>query len=178
MHVSGQLASGGQTIKLDLNIASGKGARGRMSQNGLSFQLISVDNYVYINGSPDFWRHFGGNAAATLFQGKWLKAPSTSGSFASLNSLTDLKSLAAALLTGHGTLTKGATSTVNGQQVVALKDASKGSQLYVATTGKPYPIEIAKGSDNSQHVDFDHYDASVSLSAPAQSIDISQLHGK
>jgi hypothetical protein len=178
VHVSGALNDGGQSIKLDLNILSGKGAKGSMSQNGLSFQIIAVGKYVYINGSPGFWKHFGGSAAATLFQGKWLKAPANSSDFASLSSLTNLHQLAQALLTGHGSLSKGSTSTVNGHKVIAVQDTSKNSQLYVATTGKPYPIEIAKAGSAAQHVDFDSYDASVALSPPAKSIDISQLQGK
>jgi hypothetical protein len=178
VHVSGSLNDGGQSIKLDLNILSGKGAKGTMTQNGLSFQLIAAGKYVYINGSPSFWKHFGGTAAATLFQGKWLKAPANSGNFASLSSLTNLHSLAQALLTGHGSLTKGSTSTVNGQKVIAVTDSSKSSKLYVATTGKPYPVEIAKTGSASQHVDFDQYNASVALTPPAKSIDISQLQGK
>ena len=178
VHVSGALNDSGQSIKLDLNILSGKGAKGSMSQNGLSFQLIAAGKYVYINGSPNFWKKFGGSAAATLFQGKWLKAPANSRNFASLSSLTNLQSLAKALLTGHGTLSKGSTSTVNGQKVIAITDSSKSSQLYVATTGKPYPIEIAKTGSAAQHVDFDHYNAAVALTPPAKSIDISQLQGK
>ena len=178
VHVSGALNDGGQTIKLDLNILSGKGAKGSMSQNGLSFQIISSGKYIYINGSPNFWKHFGGSAAATLFQGKWLKAPAANSDFASLSSLTDLHQLAKALLTGHGSLSKGSTSTVNGHKVIAIKDSSKGSQLFVATTGKPYPIQIAKGGSSSQHVDFDKYNTPVALTPPAKSIDISQLQGK
>lgn len=178
VHVSGALNDGGQSIKLDLNILSGQGAKGSMSQNGLSFQLIASGKYVYINGSPAFWKKFGGAAAATLFQGKWLKAPANSSSFASLSSLTNLHSLAQALLTGHGTLSKGSTTTVNGHKVIGLTDASKSSKLYVATTGKPYPIEIAKTGSSAQHVNFDNYNASVSLTPPAKSIDISQLQGK
>jgi hypothetical protein len=178
VHVSGALSDGGQSIKLDLNILSGQGAKGSMSQNGLSFQLIASGKYVYINGSPAFWKKFGGVAAATLFQGKWLKAPANSSSFASLSSLTNLHSLAQALLTGHGTLSKGSTTTVNGQKVIAVTDSTKSSKLYVATTGKPYPIEIAKTGSGSQHVDFDNYNAPVSLTPPAKSIDISQLQGK
>ena len=178
VHVSGSLSDGGQSIKLDLNILSGKGAKGSMSQNGLSFQIIAAGRYVYINGSPNFWKKFGGLAAATLFQGKWLKAPANSSSFASLSSLTDLHKLASALLTGHGTLTKGSTSTVNGQKVIAVTDSSKSSKLYVATTGKPYPVQIAKAGSTAQHVDFDAYNASVALTPPAKSIDISQLQGK
>jgi hypothetical protein len=178
VHVSGALSDAGQSIKLDLNILSGQGATGNMSQNGLSFDLIAAGKYVYINGSPGFWKHFGGAAAAQLFQGKWLKAPANSSSFASLSSLTNLHSLAKALLTGHGSLSKGSTTTVNGQKVIAVTDASKSSKLYVATTGKPYPIEIAKTGSTTQHVDFDHYNASVSLTPPAKSIDISQLQHK
>jgi hypothetical protein len=176
VHVSGALSDSGQSIKLDLNILSGKGATGSMSQNGLSFKIIAVGKYVYINGSPGFWKHFGGSAAANLFQGKWLKAPSTNSDFASLSSLTDLHKLAQSLLTGHGSLSKGSKSTVNGQKVIAVKDSQ--GQLYVATTGKPYPIQIAKAGSASQHVDFDKYNASVSLSAPSKSIDLSQLQGK
>jgi hypothetical protein len=178
VHVSGALSDGGQSIKLDLNILSGQGAKGSMSQNGLSFQLIASGKYVYINGSPAFWKKFGGAAAATLFQGKWLKAPANSSSFSSLSSLTNLHSLAQALLTGHGALSKGSTTTINGHQVIAVTDSSKSSKLYVATTGKPYPIEIAKTGSSAQHVDFDNYDAPVSLTPPAKSIDISQLQGK
>jgi hypothetical protein len=178
VHVSGALSDSGQSIKLDLDILSGKGAKGTMSQNGLSFQLIAAGKYVYINGSPDFWKKFGGAGAATVFQGKWLKAPANSSDFASLSSLTDLHSLAQALLTGHGSLSKGSTTTVNGQKVVAVTDSSKSSKLYVATTGKPYPIEIAKTGSTAQHVDFDHYNASVALRPPARSVDISRLQGK
>jgi hypothetical protein len=175
---TGALSDGGQSIKLDLNILSGQGAKGSMSQNGLSFQLIASGKYVYINGSPAFWKKFGGAAAATLFQGKWLKAPANSSNFASLTSLTNLHSLAQALLTGHGSLSKGSTTTVNGQKVISVTDSSKSSKLYVATTGKPYPIEIAKTGTGAQHVDFDNYNAAVSLTPPAKSIDISQLQGK
>jgi hypothetical protein len=178
VHVTGALSDGGQSIKLDLHILSGQGAKGSMAQNGLSFQLIASGKYVYINGSPAFWKKFGGAAAATLFQGKWLKAPANSSNFASLTSLTNLHSLAQALLTGHGSLSKGSTTTVNGQKVIAVTDSSKSSKLYVATTGKPYPIEIAKTGSGAQHVDFDNYDAPVSLTPPAKSIDISQLQGK
>jgi hypothetical protein len=178
VHVSGALVSGGSPLTLDLNLVSGKGGRGEMSENGLSFQLVDVGQNVYINGSPAFWRHFGGAAAATLFQGKWLKAPATSGNFASLTALTNLHQLLTGLLSSHGTLAKGATTTVNGQKVVAVKDTTHGGTLYVATTGKPYPVEILKTGAQGGHVSFDRFNESVSLAAPANSIDISQFQSK
>jgi hypothetical protein len=177
VHVSGAETDSGQTSKLDLQIVAGKGAKGTISQGGLSFQLIIVDKAVYIFGTQAFLQHFGGAAGAQLFKGKWLKAPSGSSDFSSLAALSNLRQLASGLLKAHGTLSKGSASTVSGQKVIALKD-STGGELFVATTGKPYPIEITKGGGSPQHVDFDHYDASVPLSPPAKSIDISKLQGK
>lgn len=176
VHVSGQETTGGQTTSLDLHIASGKGASGTLAEGGLSFKLIVVDNEVYIYGSPAFLQHFAGATAATLFKGKWIKAPASGGAFGDLSSLTNLKEFSQSLLTSHGALTKGSSKSVNGHAAIALVDSSKGTKLYVATTGKPYPIEVTKGSSGSQHVDFDSYNASVSLTPPANAIDISKLH--
>jgi hypothetical protein len=174
VHVSGTVTSQGQPITLDLGLVAGKGGGGQMSQNGLSFKIIDLGGEVYLNGSDAFWRHVGGNAAAQLFHGKWLRAPAT-GQFASLASLTDLHTLFSKLLSNHGTLAKGATSTIAGQKVVAVNDTTKGGTLYVATTGKPYPIEISKAGSNGGRILFDRYNASVSLTAPANSIDVSKL---
>jgi hypothetical protein len=177
VHVAGAIVSGGVPITLDLELVSGKGARGNMSQGGLSFQLVAIGKAVYINGSPAFWRHFGGAAAAQLFQGKWLKAPANTGGFAALTSFTNLHQLFSKELASHGKLAKGATTTVDGQKVVAITDTTNKGTLYVATTGTPYPVEILATGAQAGHIVFDHFNGSVSLSAPAKSIDISQLQG-
>jgi hypothetical protein len=174
VHVSGSVRTGGSSTTLNLNLLNGKGGRGSMSQNGLNFQIVAVDQEVYLNASPAFWRHVGGNAAAQLFSGKWLKAPA-GGQFASLAALTNLQQLFTKLLSSHGKLAKGATTTISGQKVVAVTDTTKGGTLYVATTGKPYPIEIVKSGSQAGQVNFDHFNESVSLTAPANAIDISQL---
>ncbi len=175
VHVSGSIVSGGSPIMLDLDLVAGKGGRGSMTANGLSFQLVAIGKVLYINAGPAFWRHFGGAAAAQLFKGKWLKASASSSDFASLASLTNVHGLFSKLLTSHRKLAKGATTTVNGQKVVAVNDATKKGTLYVATTGKPYPVEIMGGGAKGGQIVFDRFNESVSLTAPANSIDISQL---
>jgi hypothetical protein len=175
VHISGSLVSGGEPITLDLHLVAGKGAIGSMSEHGLGFKIVAVNNVAYINGSPAFWKHFGGAAAATLFNGKWLRAPASTGSFSSLGALTNLHKLFGALLSTKDALAKGATSTVDGQKVVAVRDVSKGGTLYVATTGKPYPIEIVKTGSESGTITFDQFNDSVTLTAPSSSISISQL---
>jgi hypothetical protein len=105
-----------------MHLASGAGGRGQLSENGLSFQLIASGKSVYIKGSPSFWQHFGGKAAVQLLQGRWLKAPTTDANFGSLSSLTDFHQFFNSVLKSHGTLAKGATTTVDGQKVVPLNE--------------------------------------------------------
>jgi len=177
VHVAGSIVSKGSPLTLDLFLLAGKGARGRLSEGGSSFELIESGRTVYLRGSASFYRRIGGAAAAQLLNGKWLKAPASTPNFASLGSLTDLRQLIDSTLADHGTLAKGATTSVGGQRVVSLNDTSKGGTLYVAATGKPYPVQIAKPGAEGGRVTFDRWNAPVSLTPPKGAIDITQLEG-
>jgi hypothetical protein len=179
VHVSGSMVSGSAPITLDLNLVSGKGAKGQMSQNGKSFQLMSDGQWVYINAGPAFWRQIGGTAAAQLLQGKWLKAPANSGNFASLAQLTDVHKLLSTLVDNHGAqLTKGSATTVHGQKVIAVRDTTNHGTLYVATTGKAYPVQVSKSGTGGGSITFDRFNESVSLTPPSNAIDVSSLKSK
>jgi len=175
VHVSGSLNSGGTPVSLDLNLVAGKGAKGELSQNGASFKIVLVGNTAYILGSPAFYRSLGGAAAAQLFNGKWLKASATSGEFASFSQLADMRKLIDTTLAGHGALAKGATTVVNGQKAIAVNDTTKQGTLYVATTGQPYPIQLSKGGSESGTITFDGWNQAVTITAPSNSIDLSEL---
>ena len=175
VHVAGSLNSGATPLTLDMDLAAGRGGRGQISEGGLSFELIVVGDTVYIKGSPAFYSHFGGSAAAQLFRGKWLKAPVTGGELASLASLTNLGKLLEQTLSSNGTLVRGATTTVASQPVVELHDTAHNGSLYVATTGQPYPIEVVKRGTETGHVSFTRWNQPVTLAAPAGAIDLSQL---
>lgn len=175
VHVSGSIVSGKSPITLDMNLLANKGGRGKLSENGLAFELIQVGGTVYIKGSAKFYKRIGGTAAAQLLQGKWLKAPSSNANFASLSQLTDLRQLVDQTLASHGSLKKSGTTTVNGQKVVGITDTTKGGTLYIATTGKAYPIEISKGGSGGGKISFDRWNSTVTLAAPANAIDLAQL---
>jgi hypothetical protein len=175
VHVTGSIVNAGASIALDMELLKGTGGRGRLAENGLSFELVDVGNYVYIKGSPAFYSHFAGGAAAQLLQGKWLKAPTSSGSFGSLGSLTDLRKLLDSTLASHGSLSKGAASKVEGQQAIGVKDVTRGGTLYVATTGTPFPIEITKGGSGGGRVSFNRWNAPVAVKAPTNAVDLGQI---
>lgn len=172
VHIAGSLASGGSPITLNMYLASGTGGRGKLAENGLSFELIVVDNSIYIKGSPAFYSHFGGSAAAQLFRGKWLKAPASSGELASLASLTNLSKLIDQALADTSTLVKGATTTVAGQPVVELTDAAKDGSIYVATTGKPFPVQLVKRGTESGKITFSGWNQPITLTPPPNAIDL------
>jgi hypothetical protein len=173
-HISGTVVSGSSPISLNLSLVSGVGGTGDMSENGLSFKIVVIRNEVYINGSPGFWKHFGGATAAQVFKGKWLKAPA-SGQFASLAQLSNLHALLGTVLSTHGALTKTGTSTVQGESAVGVRDVTQGGTLYVASTGKPYPLEILKSGSQGGRIVLDDFDKSVSLTPPSGAIDISKF---
>jgi hypothetical protein len=175
VHVSGSIVSDGSPITLDMNLLAGKGGRGQLSESGLAFELIQVGKTVYIKGSPAFYKHIGGTAAAQLLEGKWLKAPASDSDFASLSQLTDLRQLVDQTLASHGALTKAGSATVNGQKVVGITDKTKGGTLYIAATGQPYPVEITKGGSGGGKITFDRWNKTVTLAAPANAIDVAQL---
>lgn len=175
VHVSGSVKTAGSPVALDLNLASGKGGKGEISQSGFNFKLIIVGSTAYISGSSSFYKHLGGAAAAQLLAGKWLKVPVTTGEFASFSSLTDMRKLIDTTLASQGTLQKGATSTVGDQQAIAVTDATRGGTLYVATTGKPYPVQLTKGGSESGTISFGSWNAPVAIEAPANSVDLSEL---
>jgi hypothetical protein len=173
-HVSGSIVSNGSPITLDLNLGPA-GGRGNLALGGLGFELIQTGGSVYIKGSAAFYRHIAGPAAAQLLQGRWLKAPTTSREFASIAALTDLHRLVDATLTSSGTLVKSGTTTLNGARAIGVTDQSRGGTLYVATTGKPYPLQISKPGAGGGAVKFDRWNEAVPVAAPPGAIDITQL---
>ena len=177
-HVSGNLTSNGTPFTVDLSTARGKGATGSASVNGLQFDLVKIGDTAYIKGSDDFYKHFAGAAIAQLLHGRWVKASADSARFRSFAALASMAGLFAKISASHGKLVNDGKKTYHGQQVVVIRDTSDGSKLYVAASGKPYPVALTGGNgEQSGQVSFGDWNKPVSLTAPKGAIDISQFGG-
>ena len=176
LHVAGAVKNGGESIGLDLSIVSGKGASGTISEGSAGFKLVQVGGNYYIQPSPAFLLKFThSQAGVQLFKGKWLRATSSDSGFQSFGQLTSIDGLMGSLTKSHGTLSKGSTSTLDGQPVIAV-NSSKGGTVYVATTGKPYPLQLSKHTGGQTgKVTFSQYNTSFPISPPSSSISITQL---
>jgi hypothetical protein len=181
VRIKGTGRESAQTFSLDLRY-SGANTAGTLGVGGQTIELRKLGKVVYLKGSREFWRSSGGEAAAQLLAGKWLKTPANDKRFGDLSELTDLSKAADGLLDPDGTLTKGETKTVNGVQAIGLTSSGKDpGTLYVATTGEPYPLQIASSASSSSQgsLDFLDYGKPVTVSTPPaeQVVDVSKLPG-
>jgi hypothetical protein len=135
--------------------------------------VTRIGNTLFMRGNPAFYRRLG-SIVSNVHQGTWLQAPANSAGLSALTGFTDLDQELGGLLANAGTVTKGATRTVDGQQAIELKQVGKLSTvaLYIATTGKPYPIERVKLGGKAAKTTFSGWDRPVDLNAPSNAIKI------
>ena len=176
VHVAGSIG-GGTPVTLDLHLVRDKGGKGTIGTDGMTFEVVSVDGKVYIKADAESLKRLGSSLAAQLLAGRWFVAPASLRQLSDFSNLTDLTKLFTAALGSYGKLEKGDTTDVNGQPAIEVTDTSRGGTLYVATTGKPYPLQITGGSDRKGSIAFDQWDEAVSLKAPENPLDLSKLVG-
>ena len=175
VHMSGAVNSDSSDIGFDVMLSS-DAAKGTLTLSGNDIKLVRVGDAAYFSGSPEFYKTLGGgDAAANLLQGRWIKIPSTDSRFASFEQFTDKGKLFSSMLQAEGTVTKSGVRTYNGQKVVVLRDSDGGGHLYIAASGKPYPVAIVSTGDKHGTITFTGWDEPVDVSAPADAIDHSQL---
>jgi hypothetical protein len=176
VHIAGSMTKSGTHVSLDLHLLAGVGVRGSMSEQGKSFQMVVDHGTAYINASPAFWTAEANATVARLMKGHWLKTVTT-GSYASLAQFASIRSIIGAITNKHGKVVKTATRTVNGVKAIGLRDSTQGGILYVALTGKPYPLELTNSgaTHGAGNVTFSDFNGSVSITPPKNALDLQQL---
>jgi hypothetical protein len=174
VHVAGTLKSSTLTVGLDLVLVAGKGGQGRMTLNGRAVNIKAIGKVAYFNASPAFWKQYAGAAAARFLHGNWLKMPATNADFSSVIALTNLHRLFSSFVgSGHPAVSKGKTATIAGRSAIGVVNEANGGTLYVATSGRPYPVAFERPGGG--RLVFDDYDARVSLKPPSHTFSILNL---
>ena len=174
VHMSGSVNSDSTNIGFDVKLSS-DAAKGTLTLSGNDIQLVRLGDAGYFSGSPEFYKMVAGDAAASLLQGRWIKVPKGDSRFASFEQFTDKGKLFSSMLQAEGTISKAGVRTYNGQKVIVLRDSNGDGDLYVAASGKPYPVAIVSKGDKQGTVTFNGWDSPVDVSAPSDAIDLSQL---
>ncbi len=172
VHVVSKASQGPLVLTSDLELAS-NGGRAQISLLGLSFEVLRIGDTLYAKGNPAFYKRLGG-AAAKVPAGTWLKAPASGVQLAQLAAFADLRGELGRLVTSSVPVVKGVSTTVNGQPVIELKQTAKlySGALFIATTGKPYPVQLVKHGRETGQTTFSGWNEPVTLSAPANAVAI------
>ncbi|HEX6787603.1 MAG TPA: hypothetical protein VF091_00065 [Gaiellaceae bacterium] len=176
VHMSGTIHSATQTLTLDLTVGN-HGGGGTMTIAGSKVDIVRTGNQAYIRADATFLKQAAGKAGAAVagqLAGKWLKVPISTSQFAPVLVYTDLYSFVPQALRSVGKLTKGAEKTIDGQKTIELR-SSKGGSVFVATSGKPYPVEFDYGGASSGTITLSDWGNAKVPAAPKNALDVKSL---
>ena len=194
VHMSGHQDHGfGREVSFDATFVKGKGGMATVVDGGLKVSVVVIGDpvggtdpaggKVYLRGSSAWWAYYGsysGIKNPSSLGGKWVEISVTDfRAMAALEGWAEYAYLSFMLdqLTTHmGALTK-KSLTYKGQSVVALYGPSKTRWVFVAATGKPYPVFVGRKDGSPASISFDSWGKSVPLSAPSGAIEVSKLGG-
>jgi len=178
VHIVGEIATGKDVLGMDLHFDHTGNTEGSVTLSGTRADIVVTGGRTYLRGRQLFAAYGDAQIAQTIGD-RWVVLPGASGPGSDivqeLSEFTDFNRLADILATPTGgAVTKGAVSTVGGRSVVALRSAD--GTLYVATTGKPYPVEVSPDA-GAKPLHFLSWDAALSVRPPADALDLSALTG-
>ncbi|WP_326768910.1 hypothetical protein OG978_34115 [Streptomyces sp. NBC_01591] len=155
-----------------------------------SVRIVKRGDDVWVKPDANFWKNQvpgGGSAFAAILGGRYMKGSADDPRLRGLANGCDLdtfqKLVSDNANNDRGTLNKGHKTTLDGAPVVPLTRMRDGQTLtmYVAATGKPYPLRItAQGGGTDAVVGFSAFDKPVPTTTPPpdQTYDISALLGR
>ncbi|GAA2401170.1 hypothetical protein GCM10010420_30050 [Streptomyces glaucosporus] len=175
VRLSGSVTSQGRTYRLDMRL-KGNGGLGEVSaKGGPHFELLRVDEDLYLKADEDFWIHQekGGEEpsetdleAARKLEGKYVKVPPGDPAYRQLSGFTDKDVLLDGLLALQGKRETGDRGEVQGVRTVEVRAAQgSGGILSVALIGRPYPLRLERGGDAGV-VELLEWDREFTLRAP------------
>jgi hypothetical protein len=164
--IAGEVREQGRSAALDLQFQKAKGAAGTVTVQGMTFEVLVIDQTAYLKADRSTWEKAGAGQGAQLLVGKFIKLASGTSGFGDAMEFADPEKLLDRALTPEGTVVKTGVTEVNGVPAVGLaeEDADDGI-LYVATEGEPYPVRV-EGPSGKGSIDFSGWNEPVELTAP------------
>jgi hypothetical protein len=131
-----------------------------------TFHLLRVGSTVYLGGDATFWTTSAGAAAASSLVGKWVKVTGTDADSNELRAQTTIAYWVNDLASFKVTK-RVAGKVIRRTPTVGLVDpAADGGTIYVATKGRPYPLQVVS-TDGKSSLSYYDWNKKVKISAPA-----------
>lgn len=176
VRIKGQYKQNDKPVTVDVRIAAGKApaddkATGVVTTDGVRVEIRRLGDQIYLKGDDRFLQALGPKAQTA--KGKWLKGPVAQAD-QGLANLTDLDAFASTLAPGREALTKESVKPLAGQPAISVL-SPKGARLWVANTGKPFPLRIDRIGVAVGTLEFLDYNAPVDVRAPSPTVDLATV---
>jgi hypothetical protein len=164
----------GRPLELDASLSRRQGYA-RVSFFGFSLEAIRSGDTIYVKGNQAFNARLESTRGVNVPSGRWLKGGTST--LGQIGTFTDISKELPLILSGSGGVIKGKTTKIGGQPAIALKLTRKlyTGTLYVATTGKPYPLKLTKTGRETGGTTFTGWNDPVTVSPPANAVEITKL---
>ena len=153
----------GPTLKVELALTQ-RGGHGTVDLLGSSYEVIRVDEATYVKGPPRIYRRLG--ITGTIPAGSWVKVSANS----RVGALLDLAPETQRIVRTSGNVSKGVTTTVDGQPALELRTEGKlyQGQLYVKATGEPLPLKLEKKGRETGTFRFADWNTTAAPTVPSR----------
>ncbi len=174
--LTGAAAGPSGSIPIEMTVAPGVGAMGKVTYKGHPIEMIEIDKDLYIKGGGALFGSLGGGAAAAALGDKWLKFPLDSSFTAGFGNLTKFENQVKeplAKLKG-GTLKSTGTKTIEGVEATGVQSSTEPTlTVYIANESPNYPVAVeTKGKGKFV---FSDWNKEVSISAPSGAVELSSI---
>ncbi|OEJ25155.1 hypothetical protein AR457_12490 [Streptomyces agglomeratus] len=179
VRLSGTVVSKGRSYRLDMRLKE-DGGTGSVTSKGSTFELLRIDDELFMKAGADFWDHGTGagkpsdgpdpsdEGAAGKLEDKYVKVPADDPVYDQLRGFTDKDVLLDGLLGLHGKLSKGDRAKVGGVRTIEVTGGKGvGGSLAVSLLGTPYPLKLERAG-GAGVVSLADWDEEFALEAPGK----------
>jgi len=164
----------GSSPQASLDLVATKGAsEGTRSAGDTTLKTRAVDGVIYIKADEAYWTQAFNAKKAKKIGDKWVAGELSNPKLASFKQTSTLRPLVKQFLQLDESAQVGDVGAAQNQPAVPIT-ASIGT-LWVATTGKPYPLLLTSSPDQPEasQIDFTDWDKKVVIKAPPKKQTIS-----
>jgi hypothetical protein len=148
---------------------------GSFVTSSLSFQAEELHGTDYFR-SPTLWSQVGGPTLQGALGDRWVYISASSSTATELTAvfgtLTSPPTVAKQLTKDAQTSVRGKVGSLDGEPVISVTEPKAGT-IYVATTGKPYPLRWKQGSVG--RVVFSNFGAHFNIKAPKGAVNLAAI---
>lgn len=161
LRLSGSVLTEEAGFRLDMRLGP-DGGIGEVSTQGMTFELLRVEEELYIKADAAFWRYQQEDGEdgegeeevdpdidpAEKLEGKYVKVAPEDPAYEQLSGFTDKSVLLDGLLTLEGERATGDRGEIGGVRTISVvADEGAGGVLEISLIGTPYPLRLARGGD-------------------------------